>query len=89
MIAEIIGILADRLFYVVGRVVILLFSFGRWQSEPWRPQIWTSELFSGPFAQCVNGQLLVTPRGVRWAASGVIVMMGFVFAGLVLVIMWG
>jgi hypothetical protein len=88
MIDEVLGLALDYAPYGIGRVAIAVVSLGRWQCEPWQPQIWTAELFSGPFARRVDGQLIVTRRGVRWAGAGVLVCFGLVLAGLVGCIIW-
>ena len=88
MIEEGFGLLLDYVPYGVGCVAIKVVSLGKWQCEPWEPLIWTVDLWTGPLRRQVNGQVLVTRRGVRTAGGFVLMCFGLLVVGLIGALIW-
>ena len=88
MIEEGFGLLFDFIPYGIGRAAIAIASLGQWKCEPWEPLIWTVDLWTGPLKKRVDGQVVVTRRGVRMAGGLVIMCLGLLVVGLVGCLIW-
>jgi len=88
MIGEAFGLLLDSIPYWVGRMAIAVISLGKWHCEPWEPNIWTVDLWTGPLRRVSGNQVVVTRRGVRTAGGLVLMLFGFILAGLIGFLIW-
>lgn len=87
-IVRCIGFVFDWVPYAVGRIAVVVLSWGNLRCEPWRPLVWSSEFRTKPWWERLDGEIIVTRWGARWI--GAIVMAGLIlafFAGVLRVIL--
>ena len=85
-VVEFIRRLFDRLPYVIGRIVLFVFSWGRLRCDPWKAIYWRSDIFKFTWCRIDNYErTIVTSDGVRW--TGYLVILGF-FVGLAAFALW-